>query len=124
MNEAAPRAVSARAGDHRPAAVGDFPEVEYFRHQVPAITVTGKCGCGCGTIKFSVGPEAARAPSKAWDGQTGPIIEGDARNWLMLFQVDGVLTELEHVTSGGPDLRVVDIATLEPDLFIDDDWFS
>lgn len=83
-----------------------FPEVEYFRRQMPAITVTRRCGCGCGTIEFSIGSEAPRAPSRAWDGPTGPIVEGDAQNWLMLFQADGLLMEREHVTSG------------------DDDWFT
>jgi hypothetical protein len=102
----------------------DFPDVDYFRRQVSAITVTSKCSCGCGTIGFSIGPEAPRAPSRTWDGHTGPIVESHGGNWLMLFQVDGVLTELEHVTSGGPDLRVVDPNKLELDLVVEDDWFT
>jgi hypothetical protein len=103
----------------------EFPEVEYFRRQVPAITVTDICPCGCGTIQFSVDPKRAqRAPSKAWDGSTGPIVESDGREWLMLFQLDGWLSELEHVPEGGLDLRAVDPATLQPDLQVEADWFT
>jgi hypothetical protein len=97
----------------------DFREVEYFRRQIPAITVTGTCDCGCGSIDFSVGAEARRAPSKRCNGPSHLLLEGDAENWLILFQGDGLLTELEHVVEGGPDLSVIDPKTLESDCNID-----
>jgi len=89
------------------------------------VTVVGVCGCGCGSIQFSVDQQrAARAPSRAWDGHTGPVVEGDSQAWLILFQVEGWLTELEPLPMGGLDLRVVDPATLQPDLQVEADWFD
>ncbi len=102
----------------------DFPDVEYFRRQVPTLTVRHRCPCGCGTIELSVDPGVPRARSKAWDGPTGPIVESDSRHWLLLFQADGLLTELEHVADGGPDLSVIDPAAIEPEAQVDDDWFT
>jgi hypothetical protein len=99
----------------------DFPDVECFRRQVPAITVTDKCPCGCGTIRFAVDPAAPPAPQARWKDTMGPLVEGDEHNWLMLFQVDGVLTELEHVSGGrGRSLDVVDARTIEAKLGSDD----
>jgi hypothetical protein len=99
----------------------DFPDVEYFRRQVPAITVTGRCPCGCGTIQFAIDPEAPGAPSERWQDTMGPLVEGDEHNWLMLFQLDGVLTELEHVSGGRDrDLSVVDAERIEPQLVLEE----
>jgi hypothetical protein len=76
-------------------------------------------------MQFSIDRgRAVRASSRAWDGHTGPIVEGDSQAWLMLFQVDGWLGELEHVADGGPDLRIVDPTTLQPDLQVEADWFD
>ena len=36
----------------------------------------------------------------------------DSQAWPMLFQVDGWLSELEHVADGGADLRIVDPTAL------------
>jgi hypothetical protein len=94
----------------------DFQHAEYFRRQVPAINVRKECPCGCGTVWFEVDPDAPRAPGKRWKG-AWLMVEGDARNWLMLFQENGVLTELEHVSGGrGRGLEVIDAATIEPEL--------
>jgi hypothetical protein len=94
----------------------DFEDAEYFRRQVPAITVTYQCGCGCGTVHFEVDPDAPRAPGKRWKG-AWLMVEGDERNWLMLFQENGVLRYLEHVSGGrGRGLEVVDARTIEPEL--------
>jgi hypothetical protein len=90
---------------------------------VPAITVTRVCSCGCGSIDFEV--DAERAPSNAWDGHWGPIVEVFPP-WLMLFQADGWLTELEHVPEedGREDLACVDPAQLRPDPQVEDGWFE
>lgn len=102
----------------------DFPEVEYFRAQVSALTVTDVCDCGCGSLRFSVDAEkAARAPSPAWNGPD-VIVEGDSQSWLMLFQSDGWLTELEHVADHGPNPADLDAASIEPDLQVDESWFE
>ena len=104
---------------------GEFPEVEYFRAQVDAITVISTCSCGCGTIDFAIDPKRApRVPSRAWDGPTGPIVEGDASSWLMLFQVDGMLSELEHVPSGDPNPEQLDASRIEPDVQVADEWYE
>jgi hypothetical protein len=92
----------------------DFPEVEFFRKQIDAITVKSTCGCGCGTIRLSVDTgRAQRAPSEWWDGPF-ILVEGDSQSWLMLFQNDGWLSELEHVP-GGPRPDELDPASIAPD---------
>ena len=103
----------------------EFRDAEYFRAQVAAITVTGGCGCGCGSLKFSVDTdEAARAPSTAWDEGPDVIVEGHSPSWLLLFQSDGQLTELEHVAGYGPNPQELEAASIEPDLQVEDDWFD
>jgi hypothetical protein len=98
----------------------EFRDVDYFRRQVPAIVVTHECPCGCGTIDFTVDRDKApRAPS--WDGGPDILVEGDAQSWLMLFQDDGWLTELEHVAGYGPNPEDLDPATIEPDPQVVDD---
>ena len=52
------------------------------------------------------------------------IVEGDSRSWLMLFQSDGWLTELEHVAGYGPNPQQLEAASIEPDLPVEDDWFD
>ena len=103
----------------------EFPEVEFFRAQVPAIRVTGMCPCGCGTLQFRVDRERAeRAPSPAWDDGPDVIVEGDERSWLMLFQDGGWLTELEHVDGYGGRPQELDATAIEPDLQVEEDWFD
>ncbi len=102
----------------------DFAEVEYFRAQVPALTVRGGCTCGCGSLEFDVAKDqVARAPAQAWDGGPDVIVEGDQQSWLMLFQDGGYLTELEHVAGHGPRPDELDGATIAPESQVDDDWF-
>lgn len=94
----------------------EFPEVEYFQAQIPALTVTDVCDCGCGTLRFSGDAEkASRAPSPAWNGSGEPIVEGDSQSWMMLFQADDWLTELEHVAGYGPNPEELDASGIEPD---------
>ena len=103
----------------------DFPDAEYFRRQIDAITVTSTCSCGCGTIQFAVDPTKAQpAPSPAWQDGPDVLVEGDGRSWLMLFQNEGWLTELEHVAGYGPRPEELDANTITPDLQVEDDWFS
>lgn len=103
----------------------DFPEVDYFRAQVPHLVVRNVCNCGCGTIDFAIDPkQAPRAPSPAWDGATGPIVEGDQQSWLMLMQADGYLTDLEHVAGCGLTPEQLDPDRIKPDLQVTDDWFA
>ena len=99
--------------------------MEFFRAHVPAITVTAMCSCGCGSLQFEVDPvKAAPAPSKAWQDGPDVIVEGDSKSWLMLFQDEGWLTELEHVADHGPRPQDMDAATIHPDLQVEDDWFD
>jgi hypothetical protein len=103
----------------------DFRDVEYFRAQVPAISVTGMCACGCGSLQFEVDrAQAAPAPSNAWLDGPDVIVEGDSRSWLMLFQNEGWLTELEHVDGYGARPQDMDAAAIQPDLQVEDDWFD
>ena len=103
----------------------EFRDVEFFRAQVPAITVTDVCACGCGSLVFEVDREkAAPAPSKAWRDGPEVIVEGDSGSWMMLFQEDGWLTELEHVDGYGPRPQDLDAAAIEPDVQVEDDWFE
>ena len=100
-----------------------FREVERFRAQVPAITVTHECTCGCGTISFKVDPVLAeRAPSAVWDDGPEILVEGDAQSWLMLFQRDGWLSELEHVPGHGPRPEELDAASIVPAVRVEDDF--
>jgi hypothetical protein len=102
----------------------DFRDVESFRRQVDAITVTGMCGCGCGSLTFAVDPKKAdAAPSPAWRDGPAVIAEGDAQSWLMLFQDGGWLTELEHVAGYGPNPEDLDASRITPDAQVEDDWF-
>jgi len=78
--------------------------------------VTDVCSCGCGSLVFEVDrAKAVCAPSKVWREGPDVIVEGDSRSWLMLFQDDGWLTELEHVSGYGPRPQDLDAATLVPD---------
>jgi hypothetical protein len=102
----------------------DFRDVEFFRSQVKAITVTGVCACGCGTLSFAVDPtKADAAPSAGWRDGPDIIVEGDSQSWLMLFQEDGWLTELEHVAGYGPNPEELDASTITPDVQVEDNWF-
>ena len=98
----------------------EFREVEHFRAQVPAIEVTHECTCGCGTITFKV--DAARAPSVLWDDGPEILVEGDAQSWLMLFQRDGWLSELEHVPGHGLPPEQLDAASIVPELKAESDF--
>lgn len=103
----------------------EFRDVDYFRRQIPAITVTAMCDCGCGTMEFEVDKtKAQRAPSRAWRDGTDILVEGDSQSWLMLFQDDGWLSELEHVAAHGPRPQDLDPAAIEPDLQVESDWFD
>ena len=103
----------------------DFPEAEYFRAQIPAITVVDACTCGCGTISFAVDLDRARrAPGRVWREGSHILVEGDARSWLMLVQYDGCLSELEHVPGYGPRPEDLDPEAVRPDLQVDPDWFD
>ena len=101
----------------------DFRDVEFFRAQVPAIRVRSMCTCGCGTLRFRIGPETKRAPSQEWRENSHLLVEGDSRSWLMLFQEDGWLSHLEHVPNG-PNPQDLDAASIQPDLAVEDDWFD
>jgi hypothetical protein len=102
----------------------DFRDVQFFRRQVEAITVTSVCPCGCGTLSFAVDPETAdAAPSAAWRNGPDILVEGDSESWLMLFQEDGWLTELEHVAGYGPNPEDLDASTITPDVQVEEDWF-
>lgn len=101
----------------------DFPDAHVFRAQVAAITVTGMCGCGCGSLELEVDPaRAPRAPSAAWRDGPDVIVEGDTQSWLMLFQDDGWLTELEHVDGYGPRPQDMDAASIRPHVQVDEEW--
>jgi len=103
----------------------DFRDVEFFRAQVPAIRVTSMCPCGCGSLQFTIdSSRAERAPSRAWHDGPHVLVEGDGRSWLMLFQDDGWLTELEHVDGFGPRPQDMDAASIQPDLQVEDNWFA
>ncbi len=100
----------------------DFPDVAFFRAQVPAITVVGVCDCGCGSLQFRVdASKASRAPSPVWREGPDVLVEGDSRSWLMLFQDDGWLSELEHVDGYGPRPQDLDPASIQPDPQVGDD---
>ncbi len=99
--------------------------MEFFRAQVPAITVTSVCSCGCGSLQFEVDPvKAAPAPSKAWQHGSQLIVEGDSKSWLMLIQKEGWLAELEHVPDSGLRPQDLDAARIDPNLRVKDDWFD
>ena len=99
----------------------DFRDVEFFRAQVPALTVSGMCDCGCGSLYLAVDPEkAAPAPSEEWRDGPDVLVEGDSTSWLMLIQADGWLTELEHVDGYGPRPQELDAAAIVPDPQVED----
>lgn len=103
----------------------DFRDVEYFRAQVPALTVTDVCGCGCGSLTFEVDADRAiRAPSQFWREGSQVLVEGDRKSWLMLFQHDGRLSELEHVAGHGPNPNDLDASKIKPDVQIEESWFD
>jgi hypothetical protein len=100
----------------------EFRDAEFFRAQVPHITVTHVCSCGCGTIDFAVDHERAeRAPSAAWDDSSELIAQASAPAWLMLFQHAGYLTDLEHVAGHGPRPDELDPASIAPELMVEGD---
>ena len=84
------------------------------------------CDCGCGTIGFAVDPgKAEPAPSPRWRDGPDIIAEGNTSAWLMLFQQDGWLLELEHVP-GYPPGALEDLApdTIAVSSEVEDDWFE
>jgi hypothetical protein len=52
------------------------------------------------------------------------IVEGDANSWLMMFQNEDRLTELEHVAGYGPRPEDLDVDAMQPDLQVEPDWFD
>jgi hypothetical protein len=100
----------------------DFPDVEFFRAQVPAIRVREMCRCGCGTLYFKIDPDAERAPSQGWHEGPDILVEGLGPSWLMLSQDDGWLTKLEHVPNG-PNPEDLDAASILAEVW-EYDWFT
>jgi hypothetical protein len=49
-------------------------------------------------------------------------VEGDVQSWLMLFQRDGWLSELEHVPGHGPRPEELDAASIVPALQVENDF--
>src|SRR5579884_1092757 len=79
---------------------GAFPDVDVYRHQADHLTVTGRCACGCPSVKFRVdGSEAKRAPfhgnpllpieARAGDEEDEDFIQ------IILFAREGWLEYLE-----------------------------
>ncbi len=92
----------------------ETPGSEQFRSQVDWITVVYACDCGaCGTISFEVDEtRGERAPLPRWDDYA-MVSESSGSSWLMLFQRDGWLSELEHVPGYGPSPEQLDPDELE-----------
>jgi hypothetical protein len=82
-----------------------FEEVDVYRAQVDAATVTGMCSCGCATINLEVGPDA---PAATFVGT--PLLPTEARGQdpsdpslpveIILFAREGTLESLEIVHYG------------------------
>jgi hypothetical protein len=62
--------------------------------------------------------------SPAWNDGPDVIVEGDANSWLMMFQNEDRLTELEHVAGYGPRPEDLDVDAMQPDLQVEPDWFD
>lgn len=100
----------------------ETPGSEQFRSQVDCITVVYACDCGaCGTISFEVDEtRGERAPLPRWD-EYAMVSESSGSAWLMLFQRDGWLSELEHVPGYGPSPEQLDPDGLEVEPDADSD---
>jgi hypothetical protein len=84
-----------------------FAGAPAYRSQLPHVTVTGGCPCGCATIDLRVDPGAAVKPGRP----VSPLpVEGLAHDpgdpdlpfELLIFTEDGYLSSLEIVYYGEP----------------------
>jgi hypothetical protein len=82
-----------------------FEDVDVYRAQVDAATVTGMCSCGCATINLEVDPDA---PAATFVGT--PLLPTEAHGRdpsdpslpieIILFAREGTLESLEIVYYG------------------------
>jgi hypothetical protein len=81
---------------------GDWLGSEPLRQQAREIRVSGKCGCGCATVEFTVdstnapqAPPQNPAPKEAtvWNDDRTQVIGG-----ILLFAPDGYLSSMEIYT--------------------------
>ena len=94
---------------------GHFPGASAFRAQVPAVSVTSECSCGCGSLYLTVDRSKADPAPDQSRGYDMIVENGGRTSWLMLHQKGGWLVELEHVPGHGPDPSSVDPADVFPE---------
>jgi hypothetical protein len=94
---------------------GEFAGAEAFRAQIPAVSVTGECECGCGSLYLAVDHARAERGRGRYSGWDMIVENGDSASWLMVHQKDGWLAELEHVPGHGPGPRSVELSKVYPE---------
>ena len=75
----------------------EFPGAAELRAQLPAVTASRGCSCGCGTITRHVPSGAPASPAESPVPVEGTVYDGTgtAVGGLLLFVHDGLLSELE-----------------------------
>jgi hypothetical protein len=101
-----------------------FPGAAAFRSQVPYLTVTGGCSCGCATVDLSVdhsapvqqGAAISPLPVEGWAKDPA---NPELRVELLVFTDGGYLTMLEIVSYGEqppqqfPPCDAIEVVTLK-----------
>jgi len=86
----------------------EVPGAAELRKQAAAVTVVGRCECGCPTVDLAVPKALARAPSAgnlfSIEARVAPLGDEPTGD-IILFLEGGVLSSLEYVfyTNNPPD---------------------
>jgi hypothetical protein len=87
----------------------DFKDAAPYRAQLDAVTVVGRCGCGCATIELDV--DRRRVEPASFD-PNAPFyavpVEGHGPRgaWILSHVREGYISELEVVPPGNKALKL------------------
>jgi len=76
------------------------PDAGEYRDQIPKLRVVSKCGCGCPTVDFAIGPTRKIGPSQIIADGEGKSPEGAAVG-VILHVREGEISELEVYSTTG-----------------------
>jgi len=87
----------------RPSSDVSESDVSKYKSQVAELRVVAKCGCGCPTVDFALGPNrktgASEIVAEAGGKSTGSVPVG-----VILHAREGELSELEVYSTQGLDI--------------------